>query len=69
MRVTPFYSLFRGLAVEDVWHNNNSCQIGKSIAQADRWAGTDSRKQCPYCQLHNTPLVKEADGIGRFIVQ
>ncbi|RZJ94926.1 MAG: hypothetical protein EOO60_01855 [Hymenobacter sp.] len=55
MRTPPFYSLFRGIAVEDVWHDNNDCQIGQSIAIQDRLPGHNDRKHCPYCQIHNTP--------------
>ncbi|RZK32485.1 MAG: hypothetical protein EOO63_01215 [Hymenobacter sp.] len=55
MQTAPFYSLFRGIAVEDIWHDNDECQIGQSIATQDRLAGQDDRKHCPYCVLHNTP--------------
>jgi len=54
MQVAPFYSLTRGIAVEDLWHDNNECEIGLSIWPADRLAGKDHiHKHCPYCQLLN----------------
>jgi hypothetical protein len=69
MRVAPFYSLYLGLAVEDVWHNNTSCEIGDSIILDERWPGRDGRKQCPYCQLLNTPFSKTSAVTDRSIVQ
>jgi hypothetical protein len=56
MKVPPFYSLMRGLALEDLWHNNNECEIGLSIKLADRLPGKDRvHKHCPYCQVLNQP--------------
>jgi hypothetical protein len=59
MRVPPYYSLLRGTALEDLWHNNNACEIGLSIRPRDRLPGKDHiRKQCPYCQVLNKPRPK-----------
>ena len=56
MRVPPFHSFLRGIAVEDLWHDNDACQVGQSIARADRIPGTDDiRKHCPFCALLNAP--------------
>jgi hypothetical protein len=56
MKVRPYYSLLRGLALEDLWHNNDECEIGLSIKPAERLLGKDHiRKQCPYCQVLNRP--------------
>lgn len=56
MQVAPYYSLTRGIAVEDLWHDNDACEIGLSIATADRLPGKDHiSKHCPYCQLLNEP--------------
>ncbi|RZJ95129.1 MAG: hypothetical protein EOO60_01345 [Hymenobacter sp.] len=56
MKVFPFYSFSRGIAVEDLWHNNDECEIGLSIPLLDRRAGKDHiDKHCPYCQLLNAP--------------
>jgi hypothetical protein len=57
MNTSPFHSQFRGIAVEDLWHDNTECQIGGSIAAIDRLPGKGrQRKHCPYCALHNLPL-------------
>ena len=56
MKVTPYYSLLRGLALEDLWHDNNECEIGLSIGPLDRMPGKDHiHKHCPYCQVLNQP--------------
>jgi hypothetical protein len=56
MRVPPYYSLVRGVALEDFWHNNDECEIGLSIRQEDRRPGKHHLcKQCPYCQVLNQP--------------
>jgi hypothetical protein len=56
MRILPFYSPARGLALEDLWHNNDECEIGLSIGLLDRRPGKDRiLKQCPYCQVLNKP--------------
>jgi hypothetical protein len=56
MKVSPYYSLLRGLALEDLWHNNDECEIGLSIKKTDRLPGKDRLcKQCPYCQVLNLP--------------
>lgn len=56
MRVPPFYSFLRGIAREDLWHDNDACQVGQSIAPADRVPGTDHiRKHCPFCTVLNHP--------------
>jgi hypothetical protein len=57
MQVSPFHSLFRGIAVEDLWHDNDECQIALSVAFTERLPGKDHiRKHCQYCNLLNTPL-------------
>jgi hypothetical protein len=54
MRVPPFYSLLRGMAVEDLWHDNDACQIGQRIGLANRRPGRDHpRKHCALCAVHN----------------
>lgn len=56
MRVPPYHSLTRGLALEDLWHDNNECEIGLSLPLVDRLPGKgNQRKQCPYCQVLNQP--------------
>jgi hypothetical protein len=56
MKVLPFHSPVRGLALEDLWHNNDECEIGLSIKQSDRLPGRARvPKQCPYCQVLNHP--------------
>lgn len=57
MRVTPYYSFLRGMALEDLWHDNDECPLGQSIAAADRIPGKDHiRKRCPFCALLQAPL-------------
>jgi hypothetical protein len=57
MRVAPYYSLTRGIALEDLWHDDDECEIGLSIWPADRLSGKDGiTKHCPYCQLLSQPL-------------
>jgi len=52
MRIPPFYSPLRGIALDDVWHDNDECTVARSIAPADRRAGLGpSHKRCPYCVL------------------
>jgi hypothetical protein len=62
MRIAPFYSFFLGMAVEELWHDNDACQIGRSIPINERFRGkgdeASSRKYCPYCQLLNQPWPK-----------
>lgn len=65
MRIYPFYSFYLGLAVEEVWHNNDECEIGNSVALADRRFGTDGRKHCMYCALHNRFKVRDASFTNR----
>jgi hypothetical protein len=56
MRVPPYYSMTRGIALENMWHNNNECEIGLSIRPRDRLLGKNRiRKHCPYCQILNKP--------------
>jgi hypothetical protein len=56
MRVQPFYSFLRGIALEDLWHDNDACQVGQSIAPVDRRPGTDDiHKHCPFCAILNHP--------------
>jgi hypothetical protein len=60
MYVSPFYSPLRGAAVEDLWHDNDECPLGKSIAPADRLAGTGRiRKHCHCCAILNEPVKKQ----------
>ena len=57
MRIKPFYSFLRGMALEDLWHDNNECPLGQSIARPDRIPGKDGiHKHCPYCIRLNEPL-------------
>jgi hypothetical protein len=61
MKVAPYYALPRGLALEDLWHNNNECELGLSIGPRDRLPGkgkSRSRKHCPYCEALNKPRPK-----------
>ena len=59
MRIKPFYSFLRGMALEDLWHDNSECPLGQSIAKADRIPGKDDiRKHCPYCIRLNEPMVE-----------
>lgn len=52
MRVPPFYSFRRGLALTDVWHDNDECPLGRSITPADRVRDTDDvRHRCAYCAM------------------
>jgi hypothetical protein len=52
MRVPSFYSHLRGIALTDVWHDNDECPLGRSIAPADRIRGTtDIRHRCAYCAM------------------
>jgi hypothetical protein len=56
MRIPPFYSPLRGIALEEVWHDNDECTVARSIAPADRLPGQcPSRKRCPYCALLDRP--------------
>ncbi|RZK24571.1 MAG: hypothetical protein EOO56_00805 [Hymenobacter sp.] len=61
MLIAPFHSFMRGIAVEDLWHDNDECQIGLSIGLIYRVAGTGSiGKHCQYCALLNQPLPPKA---------
>ncbi|MGI4734795.1 MAG: hypothetical protein ACRYG7_06395 [Janthinobacterium lividum] len=53
LRVPPFYSPLRGIAVEDLWHDNDACQVGQSLALVDRLAGKSRGKHCPFCRILN----------------
>lgn len=56
MKVPPYHSLTRGLALEDYWHDNDECEIGLSVGLADRRAGKNHiPKHCPYCIVLNQP--------------
>jgi hypothetical protein len=56
MRTAPFYSVYRGIAVEDLWHDNDACQLVLDIALYERLLGKPPhRKHCQYCQLLNQP--------------
>ena len=58
MLARPFYSLLRGIAVEDVWHDNTECPIGRSIQPRERVMGKGAlTKYCPYCQVLNAAVV------------
>ena len=58
MRTTPFHSLLRGLALGDVWHDNDECPLARSIARPDRRQGVPlTFKQCNYCALLNQKLI------------
>lgn len=52
MRILPFYSYMRGIALASAWHDDDECPIAQSIALADRIAGIDPlNKRCTYCEL------------------
>ena len=52
MLTRPFYSLLRGIAVEDVWHDNTECPLGRSIQATERVVGKGAlTKHCPYCEV------------------
>ncbi|MBF9221137.1 hypothetical protein [Hymenobacter ruricola] len=52
MRIPAFYSPLRGIALDDVWHDNDECTVARSVAPADRRPGKGpSGKRCPYCAL------------------
>lgn len=52
MRIAPFYSPLRGIALEDLWHDNSDCPLGRSVALVDRIAGKNAiHKRCPYCAI------------------
>lgn len=56
MRIASFYSPLRGIGLEDVWHDQEQCPIGRSIALADRIAGREpSGKRCPFCTMLDKP--------------
>ena len=60
MRIHPFYSPYRGIGLEDAWHNDSECPIGKSIAPRDRFAGKGPiDKRCRYCELLDRPTQRE----------
>ncbi len=57
MRVSPFYSLLRGMALANVWHDHDDCPLARSLAPADRRPGRPpSYAHCPYCALLARPL-------------
>ena len=59
MKTSPYYSFTRGIALEDLWHDNDECEIGLSIALAERVAGTDHiLKHCWMCAVLNQPVVR-----------
>ncbi|MDO7851749.1 hypothetical protein [Hymenobacter convexus] len=56
MRISPFHSPLRGIALEEVWHDHDDCPVARSIAPPDRVPGiAPSRKRCPYCALLDQP--------------
>lgn len=56
-KVAPFYLPFRGLAVEDIWHDNKECPLARSLAVRDWRAGKGhGRKYCPVCAAINAPF-------------
>jgi hypothetical protein len=56
MRIPPFYSPLRGIALEEVWHDNDECPVARSLAPPDRRAGKGpSGKRCSYCALLDRP--------------
>ena len=59
MRVPAFYSLLRGIALLDAWHDNSECPLGRSLAPADRLAGTGGLpNRCAYCAMLDQPARK-----------
>jgi hypothetical protein len=55
MRIPPFHSPLRGLALDEVWHDNNECPMARSIAPADRRPGKPSQgSRCAYCAMLDT---------------
>ncbi|MBF9239483.1 hypothetical protein I2I05_18970 [Hymenobacter sp. BT683] len=61
MKIPAFHSQWRGLALEDAWHDNDECFIVKSIPRAHRIPGkeTVTRKHCRYCVLLNEPATSK----------
>lgn len=58
MLMRPFYSLLRGIAVEDVWHDNTECPLGRSIYPGERVIGKgELTKHCPYCAVLNKAVL------------
>ena len=57
MRVPPFNSPLRGIALDEVWHDHDDCPIGQSIAPTDRRKGTGPRQaRCAYCAMLDKAL-------------
>lgn len=63
MLVSPFYSPLRGIALEDVWHNNSACPVGESLAAADRRPGmVPYNKRCRFCALLDGRVLRATRG-------
>lgn len=61
MRALPLYSYLRGIALEDLWHDNAVCRVGQRIALADRIPRTDGiGKHCPFCAISNAGVAVTA---------
>lgn len=50
----PFYSLNRGIGVDDVYHSHPACQIAQSIPVTLRLAGNPlAWPECVCCAVHH----------------
>jgi hypothetical protein len=58
MRIPPFYTIWQNDPIRDVWHNTDTCPIGREIPLAKRLFGTDHiREYCSHCaQLNKSEL-------------
>lgn len=73
MRIPAFYSSLRGIALADVWHNDDECPLGKSISIADRIIVPSCiHNRCAYCimldrqlRFKTTALAKPSTGLSR----
>lgn len=64
MRVPPFYSSMRGIALVEAWHDHSDCPIGQSIALSDRNTTKDANcARCSYCAMldHKPPRKNTAN--------
>jgi len=59
MKVLPYYSFIPSITAEEFWHDNDECEIGRSLASAERMAGTDHiLKYCWVCAALNRPILR-----------
>lgn len=64
MRIPSFYSPWRGIGVEDAWHDNDQCPIGQSIDPAHRIRGK-KHAHCRFCALLDVPLPNSKPQAGQ----